>query len=369
VEDIQSAREEAGLAEKESKQKLSLLEARGAAQKLAFAPIVFQAVRTMWKRGILQRLADAGQGGISVKGVMAATNMSEYAVKVLLDMGESVEVVTRTDTGFEITTLGIMFLRDKMTQINMNFMHDTCYKAAFFLEESLVTGSPVGLQVFGNHKTVYEGLSKLPDDARESWFAFDHYYSDQVFPRALDKVLENQPKTLLDIGGNTGRFARSCVRKNPDIEVTIVDLPGQLDAARKEVKADGLEERIHFHETNILNETPNLPYPIDAIWMSQFLDCFSKEEIISILKRTAKLLKPGGRIYIMELFPDLQAYEAAGYSLNATSLYFSFLANGNSRMYRSEDFFQYIEDAGLEVETSFNDIGGYHTLLTVKQSV
>lgn len=349
------------------KKKHSLLEARGLAQKLAFSPIVFQAVRTMWKRGVLQCLADAGQKGVSVEEVMSATNLSEYAVKVLLDMAESADVVTRTDTGFEITTLGMIFLQDKMTQVNMNFTHDTCYEAAFFLEESLVSGSPVGLKVFGDYKTVYEGLSRLPEEARKSWFAFDHYYSDQSFPRALEKVFEARPKTLLDIGGNTGRFARSCVRKNPDITVTIVDLPGQLDAAQREINADGLEDRIRFHEADVLNDTTNLPGPVDGIWMSQFLDCFSKEQIISILNRVSTHLKPGGRIYIMELFPDLQTYEAASYSLNATSLYFSFLANGNSRMYRSEDFIQYIEDAGLEVEASLNDIGGYHTLLIVKR--
>jgi len=352
---------------KKSKQKQSLLEARGGAQKLAFAPIVFQAVRTMWKRGVLQCLADAGEKGLSVQEVMAATHLSEYAVKVLLDMGESAEVVTRRNGGFEITTMGMMFLRDRMTQVNMDFTHDTCYEAAFFLDEALETGRPAGLKVFGDYKTVYEGLAKLPDGAKRSWFAFDHYYSDKSFPHALEVVLQDQPKTLLDIGGNTGRFARMCVRHDENVTVTIVDLPGQLAVAQNEVEAEGLADRILFHETDVLDDASVLPSPVDAIWMSQFLDCFSSEQIVSILKRASAALKPDGRLYIMELFPDVQEYEAAGYSLNATSLYFSFLANGNSRMYRSEDFMQFIEAAGLVVENTLHDVGGYHSLLTVRQ--
>ena len=38
------------------------------------------------------------------------------------------------------------------------------------------------------------------------------------------------------------------------------------------------------------------PFPkgYDAIWMSQFLDCFSEEEIVSILKRCYDALDDDG---------------------------------------------------------------------------
>ena len=37
----------------------------------------------------------------------------------------------------------------------------------------------------------------------------------------------------------------------------------------------------------------------DAVWMSQFLDCFSEEQIVSILRRAAKVMDSGSRLYIM----------------------------------------------------------------------
>jgi hypothetical protein len=52
--------------------------------------------------------------------------------------------------------------------------------------------------------------------------------------------------------------------------------------------------------------------------------------------------------------------------LNATSLYFTCLANGNSRFYRSDDFLEIIEEAGLVIEERTDNIGLGHTLLKLK---
>lgn len=51
--------------------------------------------------------------------------------------------------------------------------------------------------------------------------------------------------------------------------------------------------RIHGYGANLLN--PEVPFPtgFDAIWMSQFLDCFSEEEVTSILTRAARSMSRG----------------------------------------------------------------------------
>ena len=100
--------------------------------------------------------------------------------------------------------------------------------------------------------------------------------------------------------------------------------------------------------------------------MSQFLDCFSPMEILSILRRVRSAMKPQADVYILELFWDAQRYEAASYSLNATSLYFTCLANGNSRFYRSDDFLEIVKEAGFVVTNRIDHIGLGHTLLHLK---
>ena len=49
-------------------------------------------------------------------------------------------------------------------------------------------------------------------------------------------VFARHPKTLLDVGGNTGRWATKCVSYDDTVEVTIMDLPQQLEMMRQQTK-------------------------------------------------------------------------------------------------------------------------------------
>ena len=346
----------------------SALEAKENAQWIAYAPFVFQASRSLRDFGILAFIESKKPGSVTIEEVERNCNISHYGARVLMEAGLSIGLLLWEDEKFRLSKTGYFILNDPMTNVNMDFTHDVCYEGLFRLDESIRNGKPEGLKVFGNWKTVYEGLSKLPVHVQRSWFGFDHYYSDQAFPYALKAVFKDKPKTLLDIGGNTGKWAIQCVKHDPDVHVTIMDLPGQLDMARKNVESLGLSNRISFFENNILAGQKAFPQGFDAVWMSQFLDCFSEEEIISILGRAAEAMGEDSDLYILELFWDRQKYEASSYSLNATSLYFTCLANGNSRMYHSADMYRLIDQSGLKIIESIDHIGVSHTLLRCRKS-
>ncbi|EOD80582.1 SAM-dependent methyltransferase [Grimontia indica] len=342
------------------------LNAKTEAQKLAFAPIVFHAARTLRDLGVLAALDDAGSQGLNAAAIAGKTGVSEYGVKVLLDMAVSAHIVTWRSPNYVLANVGHFLLYDGMTRANMDFTADVCYAAMAHLTESIETGSPAGLKELGQWSSIYEGLSTLPDKAKESWFQFDHFYSDRSFPLLLEKVFTSKPKKLFDIGGNTGKWATQCCNYDADVEVTIIDLPQQIEMALEQAKVNGLEGRIKGHPFNALDNSLSLPEGADVWWMSQFLDCFSPMEILSILRRVRQAMSPDATVYILELFWDAQKYEAASYSLNATSLYFTCLANGNSRFYRCEEFLQIVEEAGFEVAEQTDNIGLGHTLLTLK---
>ncbi|OAJ94891.1 methyltransferase [Vibrio bivalvicida] len=349
-----------------NKDPFNALEAKSEAQKLSFAPIVFQTARTLRDLGILSALDKAGEKGLSAVELAQKTQVSEYGVKVLLDMAISANIVLWEKPNYSLANLGFFILHDGMTNANMDFTADVCYAAMMHLTEAIVEGKPAGLKELGEWETIYQGLSTLPEQAKESWFKFDHFYSDRSFPVLLEEVFKSQPKTLVDIGGNTGKWAMQCCNHNPNVEVTIVDLPQQLEMAMKNAQEQGFAERVHPHPANMLDKQQLLPKQADVWWMSQFLDCFSPMEILNILKKVKAQLREGDAIYILELFWDAQKYDAASYSLNATSLYFTCLANGNSRFYRSDDFLEIIEAAGLTVEQRTDNIGLGHTLLKLK---
>lgn len=341
-------------------------QAKTEAQKLSFAPVVFHTARTLRELGILEALDKFGEQGADAQTLAQVTGVSEYGIKVLLDMALSAHIVLWKPPHYQLANLGFFLLHDGMTHANMDFTADVCYAAMMHLTESIKEQKPAGLKELGEWETIYQGLSQLPEKAKQSWFKFDHFYSDRSFPILLETVFKRKPKHIVDIGGNTGKWALQCCNYDQDVQVTIVDLPQQLEMAMSNATAQNHQHRIHPFPANMLDQSQALPEKADVWWMSQFLDCFSPMEILSILKRVRANLQPEAVVYILELFWDAQKHEAASYSLNATSLYFTCLANGNSRFYRSEDFLEIVAAAGLVVVKRTDDIGLGHTLLELK---
>ncbi len=352
-----------------TKEQKTALEAQRLAQEIAFGPVVFQISQLMVKFGVLEALCNAPKG-LTMAEVATQTKLSDYAVKILLEASLSIgTVIVSNDDRFSITKAGWFLLRDKTTRVNMEFIQEVCYEGLFHLEEALTEGKPSGLKVFGSWPTIYEGLSQLPPKAQEKWFAFDHYYSDYSFDDALNIVFKQPVKTLLDVGGNTGRFALRTVEYNPDVQVTIMDLPQQLGLMKANTAGKAGAERIAGHPANLLDASVPFPKGFDAIWMSQFLDCFSEDEVTSILSRAAAAMDEHTLLYILEAYWDRQQHETGAYCLTQISVYFTAMANGNSKMYYSGDMIRCVERAGLEVSAIYDNLGSgnSHTLFQVKK--
>lgn len=352
-----------------TKEQLTAREAQRAAEFIAFAPMVFQVSRLMLKFGILNLLRDSNDG-LTQKEISRATGLSDYAVKILTEASLSIgTIIVDPDTDrFSLSKTGWFLLNDPATQANVDFNHDVNYIGLFRLEEALKEGRPAGLEHFGQWPTIYEALSSLPEQVKKSWFGFDHFYSDSSFETALQIVFADKPRTLLDVGGNTGRWALRCVAYDPDVQVTILDLPQQIAMMRDNINGQVGADRIDGLGANLLDESEEMPRGrrFDAIWMSQFLDCFSEEQIVSILRRAQKVMDADSRLYIMETLWDRQRFEPAAMCLTLTSVYFTALANGNSKMYHSDDLLRLIDQAGMTAERIHDDIGQAHSIIVCK---
>jgi len=345
-----------------AKERFSAIQAQRLAQEIAFGPIVFQVSRLMVKFGIF-RMLDEHKEGMTMEEIAKEANLSIYGAKVLLEASLTIGTILVRDDKFFLAKAGWFLLNDDMARVNMDFNHDVNYLGLFNLEEAILNGKPEGLKVFGTWPTVYEGLSQLPPQVQKSWFGFDHFYSDNSFKQALEIVFAKNPKTLLDVGGNTGRWATQCVQHNADVNVTIMDLPQQLEMMREQTKDLDGANRIHGHGCNLLDKSVPFPTDFDAIWMSQFLDCFSEEEVTSILSRAAKSMNANSKLYIMETFWDRQRFETASYCLAQISIYFTAIANGNSKMYYSGDMARCVDDAGLKIDTIHDGLGLGHSIM------
>jgi len=77
----------------------------------------------------------------------------------------------------------------------------------------------------------------------------------------------------------------------------------------------------------------------------------------------------GSRLYVMETLWDRQRFDTAAFCLTMTSLYFTAMANGNSKMFNTDDLTRLINEAGLEVETIHDHLGLGHSILICKKTL
>ncbi len=343
---------------------MKMIEAKSLAQKIAFAPFSFQALKVMIDLGILKLIDNNFPNGISIKDIEKKLKLNNYIVSTLLEVALFSNLVELNDNKYNITKIGQCFLYDTMTKINFNFVNDVCYQGMFYLKDSFLKSKPEGLKCFGKWKTLYEGLSHFPAKAKKSWFDFDHFYSDNCFNEVIDIILKDEPACIFDIGCNTGKFETAIFKKGYNKKIVLMDLKKQLVAAKKNLKKSGKIKNCEFLPINILNPKLELPQNPTTVLMSQFLDCFSLNEIVFILKKVKKVMNKNTKVYILEPFWDKQKFEAAKLSLTHISLYFTALANGNSKMYSCNEILECIKKAGLKLSQIHENIGPFeYTLL------
>jgi len=332
------------------------------AQKIAFAPLTFQAIAAMLEFGILKQIDNAS---CSIQMLTEKLHKNEYAIRTLLEAGEAIGIVTEQNDVYSITPLGQTFLYDEMTRVNFNFVKDVCYSGAENLSECFTEARPNGLKkIFSEAKTIYSCLTKLPEPMKTSWFEFDHYYSDNCFD-IIYKIITPVNK-IFDIGANTGKFERVCKKFGGNIELNLIDLAENIEVIRDNPELAGCK----FYAADILEKSDNLPSISGAVVMSQFLDCFSPDQIKFILQKIAKASAADTKIYILEPFIDRQKFEGAKYSLVHTSLYFTCMANGCSKMYSLKEMETLIKDSGLKINALYDALGAHdYTLVECEKNV
>ena len=351
-------------------------EALHKANFIALAPFIFAAAKAMRDLGFFRLLADS-EKGLTKRELADKAGVTLYAASVLIDAAYRADMVcseeeeTGKDTRWILTKTGLYLATDRMTEVNLSFSADVCAEGLLSLTESLKTGKPAGLRTFSETaSTIYPLLETLPEPARTSWFDYDHFYSDHVFEEELPILRrETSFRSVCDVGGNTGKFALAAAAFDPDVHVTIADLPEQCAAAKEKIADAGLSSRIALNPCDILKSSPaDLPGGIDVWWMSQFLDCFSSEQAVQILRLVRDAMEEGAVLAVNEIFGDRQRRDTAALVVDECSLYFTAIANGVSRFFNSAEFMDCLAAAGFKVKSVHDALGLGHTLIIAEKA-
>jgi SAM-dependent methyltransferase len=349
---------------------LTAEQAKLEAQRIAFGPMLFHAVEALRSLGVLHRLWEHDATGLSLQELEVRSGVSSYGIQILCQAALTAGIIEQdAEHRLRLSKVGYFLLHDSMTKVNFDFVRDVCYPAMPALTQSIVESRPAGLPALGGRSTVYETLLQLRPQTLESWLRFDHFYSDQAFDAALAHVLKAAPKTLLDVGANTGRFAQRCLSADPGLELVLVDHPPQLAAAERALSSAGHRSRVRYEPCDLLElvrSSAALPGPVDVVWLSQVIDCLPPEAAVAVFDAARRALTPNGRVFVLEPCLDKQRYPAGTFCLAQTSLYFACVANGGSRMYDTHTLAEFFERAGLTLCARHDGLGVGHSLFELR---
>jgi len=166
------------------------------------------------------------------------------------------------------------------------------------------------------------------------------------------------------IGSHTLLLAEAVA---PDGHVTGLDRATEfLTYARESAEKAGMSERVCFREGDI-NKIPFDDNTFDWLWS---VDCagYAPLDPIPLLKKLARVVKPGGRVAILgwssqQLLPGYPLLEAR---LNATSLGIAPFAAGRNPEMHFMRALGWFHSAGLEEPTARTFVGDVHAPLTEK---
>ncbi|MEM9690998.1 MAG: class I SAM-dependent methyltransferase [Myxococcota bacterium] len=335
------------------------------AQRLAFSPVFFVVAMVLRRRGMLRAIREGGRAGASDRELSERSGVPLGGTKMLLETALAFDLLEELEPRrYRLARLGLLWERDEMTRVNADFVFDVCLAGLPALEASVVEERPAGLPALaGAHggATIYEVLTSLAEPARSSWFAFDHYYSDSAFESALCLLLARPSRRWLDVGGNTGRFARLACARDPEVRVTIADHAATLEHALGQ--SGEFAARIDGFAVDLLDARATLPEGHDLVWMSQFLVCFGDADVLRILRLARASLAPQGTLAVLETFWDGQPNPIATTCVAGMSPYFPLMANGKSRVFRESDLTRLLVEAGFTIVARHPHLGRGHTLL------
>ncbi|GAY30833.1 demethylmenaquinone methyltransferase [Bacteroidaceae bacterium] len=156
---------------------------------------------------------------------------------------------------------------------------------------------------YGNDGTKGEQVERMFDGIAHSYDLLNHTLSfgiDKHWRKAAIKSLTpHAPKHILDVATGTGDFAMLAARELHPESILGIDLSdGMLQVGREKTARAGLEKTIRFQKEDCLRLSLS-DNAFDAVMVAYGIRNF--EDLDRGLSEMCRVMKPGGRLVIIEL--------------------------------------------------------------------
>jgi ubiquinone/menaquinone biosynthesis C-methylase UbiE len=164
-----------------------------------------------------------------------------------------------------------------------------------------------------------------------------------VAPAFAEKLDLNGVKHLVDVAGGSGIYSLALLEKNPDLEITLVDLPEVLNIARELADSHPVKSRLHLVEGDMFEWIPSSQ--AEAYLFSNIFHDWDVPECQNLMKRYANALPEKGQLIVHDVFLNDALNGPLPIALYSTALFT--LTEG--RAYSAGEYKSWMETNGLKV--------------------
>ena len=287
------------------------------------------------ERGVFKAIEDLG-GEASLEPLAQATKSSPRGLRLLLDAAVATGLLRKTDNRYANTQAGKLALipgapADLSDAIGYN---RDVYPLWGRLSKLVETGAPV------EPPKLHLG----EDHDRTRRFALSMRGRALAIGRGIVPMIDLKGcKRLLDLAGGPATYAELLVKANEGLSCVTVDVPAIASIAEELVAEDGLSDRIECRAGDYHADTYETG-AYDAVTIFGCLHQESPDAIRDILKRAAAALKPGGRVFVLDMMTDATHTSPAFSALFAVNMA---LTMPNGWVFSDEELKGWMREAGL----------------------
>ncbi len=120
--------------------------------------------------------------------------------------------------------------------------------------------------------------------------------------RVVERLDLSSTESMLDVGGGFGHWAQEFCRANPDLYVTVLDVPPVAEMAGSALVGGDLADRIRFVGGDYLTSDYGADY--DLVLFANVLHQESDDHAAEMVRKGAAALAPGGRVVVVDFAID-----------------------------------------------------------------
>ena len=286
--------------------------------------------------GVFQAIAEAG-GQTALEPLAKKLDASPRGLRLLLDACVATGILAKAGDSYSNTEAGRLALvpggpADLSKAIRYN---QDVYPAWGRLAQLARTGAPV--------EPPQLHLGDDPERTRR--FALSMRGRALAIGRGVVPMIGlGAPEgRLLDLAGGPGTYAELLMKANPGWSCVTVDVPAVSAVARECVAQAGLADRIECRAGDYHTDDYE-PAAYDAVTIFGALHQESPGQIRGILSRAARALRPGGRIFVLDMMTDATHTAPAFSALFAVNMA---LTTENGWVFSDEELKGWLAEAGF----------------------